>query len=176
MTTIDNRRDDTTTVETAVDGATADTTAVVDGDTTVVVDDATTTEDGTTEVDSSDTTTTTEGGDGAEDDPDTFPKSYVQQLRKESAGYRERAGQADQLAQRLHSALVAATGRLADPTDLPFDAEHLDDADKLAAAIDDLVARKPHLKSRRVVGDVGQGVGAPKAEDVNLADMLRARA
>lgn len=174
MTTIDTRRDDTATVETAVDGATADTTAVVDGDTTVVVDGAATTEDGTTEVDSD--ATATEGGDGTEDDPDTFPKAYVQQLRKESAGYRERAGQADQLAQRLHSALVAATGRLADPTDLPFDAEHLDDADKLAAAIDELVARKPHLKSRRVVGDVGQGVGAPKAEDVSLADMLRARA
>lgn len=175
MTTTDTRRDDTTTVETAVDGAATDTTAVVDGDTTVVVDGETTTDDGTTVVDGGDTTTT-EGGDGTEDDPDTFPKAYVQQLRKESAGYRERAGQADQLAERLHSALVAATGRLADPTDLPFDVAHLDDPDALAAAIDALVERKPHLKSRRVVGDVGQGAGGAKVADVNLADMLRARA
>jgi hypothetical protein len=99
----------------------------------------------------------------------------VQQLRKESAGYRERAQQADALAQRLHAALVAATGRLADPSDLPFAAQHLDDADALTAAIDELLQAKPHLKSRRVVGDVGQGAGG-KAAGVDLAAMLRARA
>ncbi|WP_245905964.1 hypothetical protein [Mycolicibacterium palauense] len=115
-------------------------------------------------------------GDGEDDDPEQFPREYVQQLRKESAGYRERAQRADQLAQRLHSALVAATGRLQDPTDLTFDESHLDDPDKLKAAIDDLVTRKPHLKSRRVIGDVGQGAGGVKAADVNLADMLRSRA
>ncbi|MCZ0731886.1 hypothetical protein OY187_27920 [Mycolicibacterium iranicum] len=117
---------------------------------------------------------TTQDGDG--DQPETFPREYVEKLRKESAGYRERAQQADQLAQRLHTALVAATGRLADPTDLPFDAEHLDDPDALNAAIDELVERKPHLKSRRVVGDVGQGAGSVKAGQVNLAEILRARA
>ncbi|WP_024444373.1 hypothetical protein [Mycolicibacterium iranicum] len=117
---------------------------------------------------------TTQDDDG--DQPETFPREYVEKLRKESAGYRERAQQADVLAQRLHTALVAATGRLADPTDLPFDAEHLDDSDALNAAIDALVERKPHLKSRRVVGDVGQGAGAVKAGQVNLAEILRARA
>lgn len=126
------------------------------------------------QADAADDDDTTQDGDG--DQPETFPREYVEKLRKESAGYRERAQQADQLAQRLHTALVAATGRLADPTDLPFDAEHLDDPDALNAAIDALVERKPHLKSRRVVGDVGQGAGSVKAGQVNLAEILRARA
>ena len=52
---------------------------------------------------------------------------------------------------------MKATGRLADPTDLEFDEDHLDDPDALAAAIDDLLARKPHLASRKPVGDIGQG-------------------
>jgi hypothetical protein len=44
------------------------------------------------------------------------------------------------LAERLHVALTSATGRLAGPTDLPFDDAHLDDAMK--AALDDLLTRK----------------------------------
>ncbi|GAB4082086.1 hypothetical protein [Modestobacter muralis] len=105
-------------------------------------------------------------------DPETFPRSYVEQLRQESAGYRTRAQQADTLAQRLHGALVAATGRLADPTDLPFDAAHLDDETALTAAIEDLIARKPHLASRRPTGDIGQGA-TPTGETVDLAGLLR---
>lgn len=114
--------------------------------------------------------------DGGEDQPETFPRQYVEELRTENARYRTQAKTADGLAQRLHVALVAATGSLADPTDLPFDAEHIDDADKLAAAIDDLLERKPHLKSRRVVGDVGQGDRGKSAESVDLSAMLRQRA
>jgi hypothetical protein len=45
--------------------------------------------------------------------------------------------------------LEALAGQLADPTDLEFDEDHLDDPDALAAAVDDLLARKPHLASRR---------------------------
>ena len=108
-------------------------------------------------------------------DPDTFPRSYVEELRKESARYRERAKAADDLAQRLHTALVAATGRLADPTDLPFDEAHLEDAEALSAAIDALVAAKPHLADRRPRGNVGQGA-RPSADSVGLGGLLRARA
>lgn len=108
-------------------------------------------------------------------EPETFPRAYVEQLRQESAGYRTRAGQADALAARLHLALVTGTGRLADPTDLPFDAAHLDDEVALTAAIDELVRRKPHLADRRPRGDVDQGVRTTSA-DVDLAGMLRSRA
>ncbi|ANE80283.1 hypothetical protein A7U43_14060 [Mycobacterium adipatum] len=111
-----------------------------------------------------------------ETDATTFSRTYVEKLRRESAGYRERANQTDALAQRLHNSLVAATGRLADPTDLPFDAAHLDDADALESAIDELLTRKPHLASRRLNGDIGQGNRGGTSEPVNLADMLRARA
>ena len=109
------------------------------------------------------------------DEPETFPREYVERLRRESAGYRERAQRADALAERLHGALVAATGRLADPTDLPYDEAHLDDEDALTAAIDELLARKPHLASRRPTGDVGQSV-LPSGDTVDLAGILRAHA
>lgn len=112
-----------------------------------------------------------------ESNTDTFSRKYVERLRRENAGYRERANRADELAQRLHTALIQATGRLADPTDLPFDAAHLDDSDALETAIDELLTAKPHLASRRPFGDVGQGNrGGASEPPVNLADMLRARA
>jgi hypothetical protein len=81
-----------------------------------------------------DTDETAAAGDAGQDDTtddenesgaETFSRTYVERLRRESAGYRERAQQADQRAQQLHTALVEATGRLADPTDLEFDAAHL---------------------------------------------------
>ncbi|BBX69592.1 hypothetical protein [Mycolicibacterium psychrotolerans] len=106
---------------------------------------------------------------------ETFTRPYVEKLRRENQRYRERAAEADVLAQRLHTALVAATGRLADPSDLDFDAAHLDDADALAAAVDDLLTRKPHLASRRPVGDIGQGA-TRTGDTVDLAGILRSRA
>lgn len=119
---------------------------------------------------------TDDSDDGSEGNAsDTFPRSYVEKLRRESAGYREQANKAGQLAQRLHTELVRATGKLADPTDLPFDAEHLESTEALTGAIDGLLQRKPHLASRRPSGDIGQGAtgnGSP----VDLAGMLRARA
>lgn len=110
-----------------------------------------------------------------EDEPDTFPRAYVEQLRREAAEQRVKAKRADELGHRLHLALVAATGRLADPDDLPYSPDHLEDPDALAAAIDALLARKPHLASRRPAGDIGQGVGRV-SEDVSLAGILRASA
>lgn len=110
-----------------------------------------------------------------EQEPETFPRKVVEDLRRENARYRERAQRADQLGQRLHTQLVAATGRLADPSDLPYAEAHLDDEDALTAAVDDLLARKPHLASRRPSGDVGQGA-SPSGDTVDLAGILRARA
>lgn len=107
---------------------------------------------------------------------DTFSRSYVEKLRQEAAGYRVRAQRTTELEQRLHAALVAATGRLADPSDLEFDPAHLDDEDALSAALGELLARKPHLASRRPRGDVGQGVTSASSGTVDLAALLRARA
>lgn len=115
---------------------------------------------------------TPEVEEGTQETPeDTFPRSYVEDLRKESARYRERSSG---LAKRLHTAIVAATGRLADPADLDFDETHLDDSEALEAAIESLIASKPHLASRRPRGDVGQGVRAAETA-VSLGSLLRAR-
>ena len=110
-----------------------------------------------------------------EPEPETFPREYVEKLRQESGKYRQRAAKTDELAQRLHTALVAATGRLADPEDLVFDEAHLDDDEALERAISDLLSRKPHLASRRVAGDVGQGASGDSV-GVSLAGLLRAGA
>lgn len=112
--------------------------------------------------------------DQGDDDADTFPRSYVAKLRSENARYRERARSADAYAKRLYTELVRATGRLADPTDLPFDESHLDD-DALAAAVDELLSRKPHLASRRPTEEIGQGASA-FTSGVDLAALLRQRA
>lgn len=116
------------------------------------------------------------GAQPGDTDPETFPRDYVVNLRKESAGYREKAKRADDLAAKLHTALVTATGRLADATDLPFDDKHLDTPDALKAAIDDLLTRKPHLASRKPFGDIGQGNVGDGGGSVGLAGMLRANA
>ncbi|MCG7426033.1 hypothetical protein MHY20_00105 [Helcobacillus sp. ACRRO] len=115
------------------------------------------------------------GENTTEDQPETFPREYVEKLRNEAAQYRTRAKRADEYAERLHVALVDATGRLADPTDLPFNPDHLEDTEALTEAIDALLERKPHLASRTPYGDVGQGIRSTTA-DVDLAALLRARA
>lgn len=112
---------------------------------------------------------------GEEPEPDSFPRAYVEKLRQENGNYRQRAGKADAYAQRLHTEMVRATGRLADPTDLPFDEAHIDDPQALAAAVDDLLSVKPHLATRRPVGDIGQGASAGRST-VDLAAILRQRA
>ena len=110
-----------------------------------------------------------------QEDDDTFPRDYVEKLRDENAKYRQRASHADDLAHRLHTALVTATGKLHDPEDLEYNEEHLDDPEALAAAVDDLLARKPHLASRKPVGNIGQGASG-STSTVDLAGLLRSRA
>lgn len=114
-----------------------------------------------------------------EDDtePDTFPREYVEKLRKESAGYRDRAKDRDDLAAALWAARVEATGRLQDTTDLPMpeDADPMD-AEAVMRAVDELLARKPHLAARKVTGDVGQGSRGNDSGAVDLAGILRANA
>lgn len=110
------------------------------------------------------------------EDAETFPREYVEKLRKENAGYRDKAKKTDDYANRLHNLLVKETGRLADPTDLPFDAEHLTNPSTVNAAIDELLATKPHLASRKPTGDIGQGLMSEASETISLAGLLRANA
>lgn len=117
--------------------------------------------------------------DQVDESGDTFPRKYVEELREESAKHRTAAKEAQEalepLQQRLFAVLVEKTGRLADPTDLAFDPALLESEEALTEAIDALLETKPHLASRRVAGDVGQGAGEP-VEDVSLAGLLSAGA
>ena len=110
-----------------------------------------------------------------DDEQDTFPREYVEKLRDENAKYRQRAQKADDLAHRLHNALVTASGRLQDASDLPYDESHLDDPEALETAISELLAKKPHLGSRKPAGNIGQGVSS-STDAVDLAAILRSRA
>lgn len=118
---------------------------------------------------------TPEADSSPDDEPDTFPREYVEKLRDENARYRQRAGQADDLAAKLHTALVTATGKLMDPSDLEFDEEHLEDPEKLTAAIDELLEAKPYLGKRTPKGDIGQGASGGSGT-VNLVDIMRSQA
>ena len=87
----------------------------------------------------------------------------------------QKAKKAETYARELFYARVAATGRLADADDLTFDEALLDDHDALLGAVEELVARKPHLASRKIRGDVGQGLSGGSSS-VDLAGILRSRA
>lgn len=108
-------------------------------------------------------------------DPDVFSREYVSELRDEAKTQRLRARDAeserDRLREHLWVARVDALGLLADPTDLPVDVDALDDPDAIRAAVDALLARKPHLARRRAVGDIGQH-DVPDPAGFSLASVL----
>lgn len=110
------------------------------------------------------------------EDPETFPREYVVKLRKESANHRERAKRADDLAHRLHTALVSASGKLADPADLPFNDAHLDSPEALQEAIQTLLTERPHLANRKPMGNIGQGHMSEAPATLSLGGLLRANA
>lgn len=104
----------------------------------------------------------------------TFDRAYVEKLRKESAKYRDKAKRTEELEKRLHRSLVAQDGRLADPDDLEFNPDHLDDPDALSDAIANLVAKKPGLRAQRLSGDIGAGVREkPKPPTTDLLTIMK---
>lgn len=113
----------------------------------------------------------------SDESSDTFPRSYVEKLRTEAKDHRHRAetaeARSEELTRQLFTLRVQATGKLADPTDLEFDADLLTDDETLNAAIDDLLSRKPHLKARKIGGSVGQGVTGNKEAPFSLLGRLR---
>lgn len=122
-----------------------------------------------------------ENQDTDEQEPDTFPREYVEQLRSEAAEHRTGRTAAEQRADaamtRLRAAAMHSAARdvLADPTDLQWDDSMADeegwpDPGAITAAATALVEAKPHMG--RVRGDVGQGFRGD-AESVSLVEALR---
>lgn len=128
---------------------------------------------------SADATPTNPIGD---DDGRTFDSEYVRGLREEAKSNRLSAKaaeeKADAYARQLHTEYVRSLGRLANPEELAYDPEHLESPEKLNAAIDDLIARKPYMANRIPVpgSNIGQGQqGSPVAPPPSLIDAIRAK-
>lgn len=109
------------------------------------------------------------------EDDEQPDKSDVGKLRREAAAwrtkYRAAEAEVDTLRREVFQARVKETGRLADASDMEFNAELLDDKDALNTAIDELLSAKPHLKARSF-GNVGQS-DRPATPGVSLGDILR---
>ena len=114
--------------------------------------------------------------DGDEPDDD---KPEISRARQQAARYRRQLrdveSERDELAAALWTERVAALGVLADPTDLPHDPDALHDPDRLRELADELVAAKPHLRSRRIRERAGQGEGDGSGT-VSLSGLLRRNA
>jgi hypothetical protein len=121
-----------------------------------------------------------EGDTEPQEDGQTYPAEVVRKLRDENAKARTRAreaeARAEELARALFTARVQATGKLADATDLDFNAELLDDTAGLSAAIDALTESKPHLKARRPSGSIGQGINGADDGQFSLVGRLKGNA
>ena len=108
---------------------------------------------------------------------ESFPRSYVEKLRDKNHNYRTRARdaeqRAEQLARELFTARVERLGRLADPSDLPYDAELLDDPDALGEAVSELLTARPHLAARRAAGNIGQHEHGGSGDTFSLVEYLR---
>ena len=128
-----------------------------------------------------------DGGDSGNDqgddqgEPKTYDETYVKTLRDEAAANRVKAKRAEDAETRLHELAIAdaVRGILTSPDDMGWDPSFADDegwpsADKIRAAAEELVNRKPHLG--RPSGDVGQGRHSEQDDTVSLSAMLRAGA
>ena len=107
-----------------------------------------------------------------EEQEDTFPRSYVEKLRRENKTMRARAARAGELSEELFRARVALDGRLSDPTALPYSPE-LETEEAIAEAVTDLLKRSPGLGRMAVRGDIGQGCAGDSQG--NIIDAIRAR-
>lgn len=131
-------------------------------------------DDATTDAEVTETTDAAE----TEQDDQPDPLEVDKERRREARSLRDRLkaseARAEELGRRLHAELTRSSGKLADATDLPYDAAHLDDADTHTAAIDSLLAAKPHLRSRVPVGgNVGQGAKDSEKPPVGLLSTLK---
>lgn len=115
------------------------------------------------------------GGSSESDETDPALARARTQAARYRRELRETEAERDELAGALWRERVEALGVLADPEDLPLDPDALHDPDRLRELADELVARKPHLRSRRIRERAGQGEGTGSGA-VSLAALLQRNA
>ena len=172
--------DDTPELDTAeIVGTPQDSAAAGDEPTSGNDESSETQVEDTTESDELDDDPDDDDGGSSESDETDDDEPAVARARRQAARYRrelrEVEGERDELAAALWTERVAALGVLADPTDLPHDPEALHDPDRLRELADELVAAKPHLRSRRIRERAGQGEGDGSGA-VSLSGLLRRNA
>lgn len=115
-----------------------------------------------------------------QNDGDMFPRSYIDKLRSKQYHYRHRAQRAERraelLARELFRSRVADLDVLADPDDLPYSDELLEDGEALRAAVSELVERKPHLRARRAAGSLGLHEPGRAGDGFTLTEVMRRHA
>ncbi|MUL80510.1 MULTISPECIES: hypothetical protein [unclassified Mycolicibacterium] len=103
----------------------------------------------------------TQGEATAPEDTDETTQAKLSKLRSEAHNLRERTkaaeSRADELSRALWTARVTATGKVENPAEIAYNAEILDDLDAMNEAIDAAIAERPYIRSRKVIGDAGQG-------------------
>lgn len=117
----------------------------------------------------------------AEDDTERQHESDSEALdkaRREAKNLRDRAKTAearvDELSRTVFALKVTALDKLADPGDFDYDADLIDDDEALAAAVDELISRRPHYaKPRKPNGSVGQGQRGNNTGPQNFSSLLR---
>ncbi|AFJ35474.1 MULTISPECIES: hypothetical protein [Mycobacterium] len=130
------------------------------------------------ELDPTEVTTPEDDSGPVESDTDGEQESEaLAKVRREAKNLRDRAKTAearvDELSRELFALKVSALDKLADATDLAYDPDLLDD-DKLAEAVDALVAAKPHMaKPRKPNGSVGQGQRGNSFGPMDFSSLLR---
>ena len=117
---------------------------------------------------------------------ETFPRSFVEQLRRESAEHRTLAKRADDMEARLLSAVArrgdpryprGSRGRVAGSR-----GERVAQRGRASRPREGSRRRRgagclePHLAKRRLLGDIDQGARPESSQAPNLAGMLRERA
>lgn len=114
----------------------------------------------------------------ADAEPDTFPREYVQALRKEAADHRAKAKKVTDANARLMALHAEMDGRLINVSELAYTDDLVDDSglvdpQKVAQAIDALIESKPYL--RKSAPPISQGVMPRPPDEPSLFDLLRQR-
>lgn len=133
----------------------------------------------TTETDAAEVNAPGSESEGAESDTERIGESLaLDKARREAKNLRDRAKAAearvDELSRQVFALKVAALDKFADPSDFAYDAELVDDDEALAAAVDELLERRPHYaKPRRPSGSVGQGWRGNGTVPQDFSSLLR---